>query len=67
MIGAGIGFFLAQGAGQLLESLLWGVRSADQATFVGVTAILVTVAAVASLLPSLRIARLDPARTLRDE
>jgi ABC-type lipoprotein release transport system permease subunit len=32
-----------------------------------VIALLVTVAALASLLPSLRIARLDPATTLREE
>jgi predicted permease len=67
LIGAGIGYFLAQSAGRLLESILWGVHPDDQATFAGVTAILVAVAALASLLPSFRIARLDPARTLREE
>jgi predicted permease len=67
LIGAGIGYFLAQGAGRLLASVLWGVHANDWSAFAGVTAILVTVAALASLLPSLRIARLDPATTLREE
>jgi len=67
VIGAGIGYFLAQGAGRLLQSLLWGVHSGDPTTFAGVTVLLLAVAALASLLPTLRIIRLDPARTLREE
>jgi predicted permease len=67
LIGAGVGYFLARTAGELLAHVLWGVHSDDRATFVGVTVMLVVVAALASLLPSLRIARLDPARTLREE
>ena len=67
LIGAGIGYFLAQGAGRLLQSLLWGVHSGDPTTFAGVTVLLLAVAALASLLPTLRIIRLDPARTLREE
>ena len=67
LVGAGIGYFLAQGAGRLLASVLWGVQPDDRTAFVSVTALLVFVAALASLVPSLRIARLDPATTLREE
>jgi predicted permease len=67
LIGAAVGFFLAQGAGRLLASVLWGVQPDDRTAFVSVTALLVIVAALASLVPSLRIARLDPATTLREE
>jgi len=67
LVGAGIGYFLAQGAGRLLAHVLWHVQADDWTAFSGVTAILVIVAALASLLPSLRIARLDPATTLREE
>ena len=67
LIGAGIGFFLAQGAGRLLASVLWGVQPDDRTAFLSVTALLLIVAALASLIPSLRIARLDPATTLREE
>ncbi|MBZ5674901.1 MAG: ABC transporter permease [Acidobacteriia bacterium] len=67
LIGAGIGYFLARSAGRLLAHVLWRVQADDRTAFAGVTAILVIVAALASLLPSLRIARLDPATTLREE
>ncbi len=67
LIGAAIGYFLAQGAGRLLESVIWGIPAGDPRTFAGAAASLLTVAAFASLIPSLRIARLDPAKTLREE
>jgi ABC-type lipoprotein release transport system permease subunit len=43
------------------------VRPADPLTFAGTAGVLLAVAAVAAIAPSLRILRIDPARTLRDE
>jgi ABC-type lipoprotein release transport system permease subunit len=43
------------------------VTPGDPLTYVAVAIVLLLVAAAASLLPSLRVARLDPASTLREE
>jgi ABC-type lipoprotein release transport system permease subunit len=52
---------------RFLEHLLWGVRPADPVAFAAAAAILLLAAALASLAPALRILRLDPAQTLRNE
>ncbi|HMC62194.1 MAG TPA: ABC transporter permease, partial [Candidatus Solibacter sp.] len=67
LAGVASGYVLSRVAVRFLESLLWGVRPGDPATFVTMAAILLFVAAVASLAPALRILRMDPARTLRSE
>jgi ABC-type lipoprotein release transport system permease subunit len=51
---------------RFLEHLLWGVRPADPVAFAA-AAVLLLAAAMASLAPALRILRLDPAQTLRNE
>jgi len=52
---------------RLLQSFLWGVTPSDPVTFVMVVITLLTVAFLASLVPALRVLRLDPASTLRSE
>jgi ABC-type lipoprotein release transport system permease subunit len=52
---------------RFLAHLLWGVRPVDPVTFAATAALLLLVAAAASLAPALRVLRLDPARTLRNE
>jgi predicted permease len=52
---------------RLLQSFLWGVTPSDPMTFVMVVITLLTVAFLASLVPALRVLRLDPASTLRSE
>jgi ABC-type lipoprotein release transport system permease subunit len=47
--------------------MVWGVRTTDPTTFVATAGILLLVAVAASVIPALRILRLDPAQTLRDE
>jgi putative ABC transport system permease protein len=64
-IGAGLGMSLV--AVRFLRSMLWGVRATDPATFAATAGILLVVAALASLAPALRILRMDPAETLRNE
>jgi ABC-type lipoprotein release transport system permease subunit len=49
-----------------VESFLWGVGQHDPTTYAGVALFLLAVATVASVLPALRILRLDPAETLRN-
>jgi predicted permease len=67
LTGTVAGAFLARAATSLIQHFVWGVSANDPATFAGVAALLVTIAAVASILPALRILRLDPAQTLRAE
>jgi ABC-type antimicrobial peptide transport system permease subunit len=50
-----------------MSSLLFDVRAADPAVFLGVAAILGLVAAIASLIPSFRAIRIRPATALRYE
>jgi predicted permease len=52
---------------RVLRSELWGIHYYDTVTFVIVMLTILVVAALASLLPALRLAHLDPAETLRTE
>lgn len=65
-VGAVIGAGLSIPGVKLIESFLYTVQPTDAATYIGVGALLFVVAALSSVLPALRILRLDPARTLRD-
>jgi len=70
LCGAAAGIGLSMLAVRLVESLvsadyLWGVTGRDPATYLSVAGFLLVVSAVASLIPALRILRLDPAETLR--
>ncbi len=66
MIGLVIGSGLALGAAGLVRRLLWGVTPTDPFTFALVALLLLTVAIVASLIPALRVRRVDPAMLLRE-
>jgi predicted permease len=65
--GLAAGALLARVTARLLDSMLWGVEPGDPFTFAVTAASLLLVAAVASLIPCLRILRLDPARTLHSD
>jgi ABC-type antimicrobial peptide transport system permease subunit len=67
LIGAAAGYLLSLAAVRFLEHLLWGVRPTDPLAFAAAVAILLLAAALASMAPALRILRLDPAQTLRNE
>ncbi|MGA2735892.1 MAG: ABC transporter permease [Bryobacteraceae bacterium] len=67
LAGVMAGSVLAGFASQLLRHLVWGVRPGDPLTFVAVGIGLLGVAAAASFLPALRVTRLNPAETLRQE
>jgi putative ABC transport system permease protein len=66
-IGLGVGLVGAWGLTRLLTSLLFGVTATDPMTF-GVVSILLTfVAILASSIPAMRAARVDPLAALRCE
>jgi ABC-type antimicrobial peptide transport system permease subunit len=50
---------------RLVRHYVWGVSTTDPLTFAGVAAVLLAVAAVASVVPALRLLRIDPATILR--
>jgi putative ABC transport system permease protein len=67
LAGIACGILLAFFATRLLKGLIWGIAPTDPTTFIAVALLLIGVAAISSIGPALRLARLDPARTLRDE
>jgi putative ABC transport system permease protein len=62
-----IGIVLSTILGQLVETMLFGVRPMDLITFASVTIVLVFTAAVAAAGPAWHAARIDPAIALRAE
>jgi ABC-type antimicrobial peptide transport system permease subunit len=66
-LGLTLGLLLSIGALRVLRSVLYGVGVYDAPTLVGVTLTLAVVTLLAATAPALRIARIDPAQTLRDE
>jgi putative ABC transport system permease protein len=61
------GLILAAGFTRLLADMLFGVSPWDPATLAAVVAVMLTVAASASLLPSIRASRVEPMQVLREE
>ena len=66
-IGVAIGLGGAFAATRVMRTLLFGVSATDPATFVGLSAFLIGVAAMASYLPARSAARTDPMVALRSE
>ncbi|MGE3277712.1 MAG: ADOP family duplicated permease [Vicinamibacterales bacterium] len=66
LVGLATGLAAALGAARLLRSVLWGVSEDDPLTFVVVALVLLLVAMAASLLPALRVRRVDPVALLRE-
>jgi predicted permease len=66
-IGTAAGLLGAAAAIPLIRHFVWGVSVSDPLTYAGVAFLILIVAAVASIAPALRILRLDPATTLRQD
>ena len=62
-----IGCVLAGLLGQVLERLLMGISALDPVSFIAVAIVFVAVSLLASYVPALRAAKLDPMNTLRYE
>jgi putative ABC transport system permease protein len=67
IIGAGIGLAGAFVLTRLIAAQLYAVKPTDPVTFVAVTALLLTVALAATMVPALRAMRVDPIIALREE
>jgi ABC-type antimicrobial peptide transport system permease subunit len=65
--GVAAGLAAAFFALRVMKSAIYGVTPYDPLTLLCVPLLLVAIATAASLLPALRIARIDPAETLRAE
>jgi predicted permease len=66
-IGVVVGGGTALAAVRLMRSYIWGVEPHDPVTLIAVIGTLLLVALIASVIPALRVLRLDPALTLRAE
>ena len=66
-LGLALGLVGCVGALRVMKGVLYGVGFYDSPTIVAVVATLVLVTVGAVTLPTLRIARIDPANTLREE
>lgn len=65
--GVAVGALAALGFERFLKSYLWGVQPGDPFTLLGVGVGLLLATALASVVPASRIARLNPADTLRSD
>ncbi|MGA7238310.1 MAG: ABC transporter permease [Bryobacteraceae bacterium] len=67
LAGCVAGIALAAAFTRLLAGMLYGVSAWDAPTLAGVVMLVMAVSVVASLLPAIRAARLEPMQVLRDE
>jgi len=67
LMGSAFGIVGAFAVSRLISSLLFGVKSTDSVTFVGVCLLLVFATLPATYVPALRATRVDPMETLRCE
>jgi len=64
--GIGAGIALARASAVLVRSLIWGVQPADPVTFAGAALVGLAVAALAVVIPTLRVLGLSPVDALRN-
>lgn len=67
LAGLALGLAGALALSRVLASLLFEVRTTDPSIFIGVVALLVTMALLASYLPARRATKVDPVIALKDE
>jgi predicted permease len=67
LLGLILGLILSAGGLRAMQSVLYGVGVYDVPTILTVVLILASATLIATTVPTLRIARIDPAKTLREE
>jgi ABC-type antimicrobial peptide transport system permease subunit len=67
LLGVGLGMVLSAGALRVMRNVLYGVGVYDAPTLATVVLTLVLVTLLATALPTLKIAKINPANTLREE
>ncbi|MGH7490099.1 MAG: FtsX-like permease family protein, partial [bacterium] len=67
LLGCMAGLALAVASGRWLAGMLYGVSATDAVTLGSVVAIVLAVSVLASLIPAIRAARVEPIKALREE
>jgi ABC-type antimicrobial peptide transport system permease subunit len=67
VLGCVAGLLMAAGFARLLSGVLYGVSANDAVTVGGVLSIVLAVTVMASLIPAIRAARVEPMQALREE
>jgi len=65
--GVVLGLAICTGALRVMRSVIWGVGVYDLPTLASATAMIFVVALLATVIPARRVARIDPAITLRED
>ena len=67
LAGIAIGIVVAAALSRFIAGMLFGLTPLDPATFIGVSALLATIALLASCIPARRATRVDPLLSIRAE
>jgi putative ABC transport system permease protein len=67
LVGVGIGVPASIALAKILQSRIWGIKSADPVTLIAVAALLTAVGLAACYFPARRATKVDPIVALRDE
>ena len=67
IVGCAVGWGLAAAFARVLSEMLYGISPTDVTTFVSVVLLMLLVAALAALLPSIRASQVEPMQVLREE
>jgi putative ABC transport system permease protein len=67
LLGCAVGLGFAAALRRLLAGMLYGVSTSDVPTLFGVVLIVLGIASVASIIPAIRAARVDPMQVLREQ
>jgi predicted permease len=67
VLGVAAGLVVAVGLGQLVKSMLYGLKATDPMSLAGAAGLLLAVALVAGWIPAMRASRVEPMEALRHE